>query len=142
MLELCKNFYFFSDAQVTSTDIPKALDSLKKNIEENLRNISSEKYNVTIEPLIWGKENDKSFKIIYDVILGADLIYDESVFDDLIETFNLHSDKSTEIYLAVRIRYERDQKFLDKLKLYFNIEEIFYDNIRDVHLFLCKKEIG
>lgn len=114
------------------------MELLKENVNENLSPL--EKSHVKIESLTWGQPTDPNLNRLYDMIIGADLVYDETLFDDLIYTLITYANVATDIYIAARIRYEKDEKFFAKLKHYFLVDEIFYDQSRDIRLFLCHKK--
>eukprot|EP00118_Oscarella_pearsei_P001823 m.8603 g.8603 ORF g.8603 m.8603 type:complete len:235 (+) comp20726_c0_seq4:77-781(+) len=120
---------------VTLTDRALALDLLQMNVDLNRDHLTDP---ITVSELDWtsdlsqfaGDHGDQ-----WDVILGADLIYDESVFDSLIRTFARFTQKSTTIYLSCKIRYERDLRFINLLEKEFNCSEIFYSANHGVRLY-------
>jgi predicted nicotinamide N-methyase len=84
-------------------------------------------------PLVW---NETSTHLqTFDIILGADLVYDEMVFDDLRNMLRMLSNDQTIIFISGRIRYDRDRRFYADLKNDFDVHEIEYDQRTDVRLF-------
>ncbi|KAM8934775.1 protein N-lysine methyltransferase METTL21A [Pelodytes ibericus] len=122
-------------AQVTITDREVALDFLKLNVMENLP--ADLKHNVSIQHLTWGKSLE-SFST-YDIIVGADIIYLEETFPDLLQTLLHLSSRHSLILLSCRLRYQRDQTFLDMMKVHFTVTEVHYDSNTDVHIFKASK---
>uniref|UniRef100_A0A8C5R3T7 Protein N-lysine methyltransferase METTL21A n=1 Tax=Leptobrachium leishanense TaxID=445787 RepID=A0A8C5R3T7_9ANUR len=103
-------------AHVTITDREMAVEFLELNVKENLpKDLQG---NVFIKPLTWGQslENFPTF----DVIVGADIIYLEETFPDLLKTILHLSSEHTLVLLSCRLRYQRDQNFLDMMKEHFN----------------------
>lgn len=92
-----------------------------------------------IEPLDWCKDLDK-FQTTYDVILGADIVYIEEVFEDLLKTLLQLSSKETLILLSCRIRYDRDTNFLKRLEDHFYVLKLLYDKEKDVNLYKVTKK--
>ena len=92
---------------------------------------------VRVATLDWTQDLEEFGK--FDVILGADIVYIEEVFDDLLRTLLHLSRKDTVVYLSCRIRYDRDTNFLSKMENAFFLEEIFYDSKTDVKLFKAHK---
>ncbi|XP_060112884.1 protein N-lysine methyltransferase METTL21A [Heteronotia binoei] len=124
-------------AQVTITDREAALAFLKSNVQANLpRDIQSR---AVVKELTWG-QNLMSFSAgEYDFILGADIVYLEETFADLLRTLDHLSADHTVILLSCRLRYERDQNFLTMLKGTFSVQEVHYDPGNDIHIFRAQR---
>lgn len=117
--------------------MPLALPRLQQNLEDNTKSCQSCHYSVV--PLIWGKDLDKFCHQNFNYIFGADIIYDESTFDDLLETLEILSKPNTIVILAVTYRYSRDRRFMFMLKKSFIVQRVFYDTVRNVHIYKCHK---
>ncbi|CAD5124134.1 DgyrCDS12435 [Dimorphilus gyrociliatus] len=118
-------------AEVVLTDRSLALDSLKKNVEVNSLNESI----ISVRELEWGV-NLKDYDNHYDLIIAADIIYIEETFEKLLETLRHLSSQKNFILLTCKIRYQRDEKFLNLLKERdFVVTRIGYDKARDIILF-------
>ena len=89
-----------------------------------------------VEELDWTKQYDCGN---YDVILGADIIYIEDTFNDLLKTLKCLCGPQSVVYLSCRFRYDRDPKFINLMKDYFSVEQIMYDKSRDVRIFKALK---
>lgn len=123
-------------ARITITDREEVLEYLQTTVKKNL---PAEIYEQTkILPLDWTKDLNK-FPSTFDVILGADIVYIEEVFEDLLKTLIHLSDKETFILLSCRIRYDRDTNFLKRLEEFFNVEKITYSRDKDVNLYKVTK---
>ena len=121
---------------VVVTDRKVALNYTKTNVEYNSKSLSDTSLKVT--ELEWG-QNTSVFSAPYDVILGADIVYIEETFQDLLKTLtDLSGDKSI-ILLSCRIRYERDNNFIRLLKTKFNVKNILHDQNVDIKIYEARK---
>ena len=118
------------------TDRKVALDNIRKNIEANKDKFGQ--HSISIKELEWGT-NLQEFSRPYDIVLGADIIYIEETFPQLLETLLHVGQPHTTVLLSSKIRYSRDTLFLDMMKEYFLVEEILYDKSRDIHIYKCKR---
>jgi len=121
-----------SGAHVTVTDRPVALPLLQQNTQRN------DVQNVQVLELTWGQKNLDQFSRPYDVIIGADIVYVEETFEDLLLTINQLSDNNTTVILSCQIRYERDLRFLELLRKHFSVQ-LLHENHRDVQVFTARK---
>lgn len=118
-------------AYVTVTDRPVALPVLQKNIERN------DAENVQVLELTWGQKNLDQFSRPYEVVIGADIVYIEETFEDLLLTIDQLSDNKTTVILSCQIRYERDLRFIQLLRKCFAVQ-LLHQN-RDVTVFTARK---
>ena len=123
-------------ADVTVTDRESALDITTTNIERNFGRESG----IKIQELEWGKTVDKDFPTPYDFVLGADVVYIEETFKDLIKTLNDLCDENTSVLLSARIRYERDNHFLKLLSESFSWAHILHDEELGIEIFKATKK--
>ncbi|KAM9828881.1 protein N-lysine methyltransferase METTL21A [Syngnathus typhle] len=126
-------------AKVTVTDRKCALDFLSSNVKSNLPPDLRE--SVVVSELSWGEGLARFPAGGFDLILGADIVYLEDTFVPLIETLEHLCADSTVVLLACRIRYERDSDFLNMLKERFTVEEVHYDNDKDIHIYKAQKRL-
>lgn len=124
-------------AKVTITDRQPALDSLYTNVKSNLPPAILE--SATISELTWGERLDRYPVGGFNLVLGADIVYLEDTFIPLLETMEYLSSDTTVVLLSCKIRYERDNTFLNMLKQRFQVEEVYYDKERDIHVFKASK---
>lgn len=125
-------------AKVTITDRQPALNSLSANIKSNLPPALLE--SATVSELTWGEHLDRYPAGGFDMILGADIVYLEDTFIPLLNTLEYLCSDSTTVLLSCKIRYERDNDFLNMLKRRFWVEKVHYDKERDIHIFKGTKK--
>ena len=94
--------------------------------------------NIAVEVLDWGSDVTDRFADI-DVVLGADIVYIEDTFALLLKTLVDVARSATTArcvtLLSCRVRYERDERFLNMLRSHFDVKQVFYDAARDVKIF-------
>ena len=89
-----------------------------------------------VAELDWGQNLDEFAAVSpqWDVIIGTDIVYIEDTFDALLATLRQLCGQNTDIYLACKIRYDRDLKFLNLMKDHFVWEKTAYSEHNDVTL--------
>lgn len=118
---------------MTLTEKAEALAHLNSSIHQNTQN---RPWKISAKVLDWTQAVDSQGFSDFDVVLGSDIIYIEDTFEDLLRTVKtLAPDNSVHILLSCRIRYDRDLKFLDLLKVDFNVDEIFVDTQKKIQVF-------
>ncbi|XP_077131838.1 protein N-lysine methyltransferase METTL21A [Ranitomeya variabilis] len=122
-------------ADVTLTDRDLAIEFLKSNVHDNLPKALEHK--VSVKPLTWGTGLEHFSH--FDVILGADIVYLEETFQDLLKTIIHLSSAHTVILLSCRLRYQRDHNFLDKMREHFTVDQVHYDKDVDIYIFKAQK---
>ncbi|XP_028558371.2 protein N-lysine methyltransferase METTL21A isoform X2 [Podarcis muralis] len=125
-------------AQVTITDRKAALALLESNVQANLP--ADIRPRTAVKELTWGRDLGSFSSGGYDFILGADIVYLEETFADLLETLDHLCSEQTVILLSCRLRYERDHKFLKMLEERFSVYEVHYDPGNDVHIFRAQRK--
>uniref|UniRef100_G1N8C8 Protein N-lysine methyltransferase METTL21A n=1 Tax=Meleagris gallopavo TaxID=9103 RepID=G1N8C8_MELGA len=130
-------FLYHLGARVTITDREPALEFLELNVWANL---PSELHpRAVVKELTWGKDLGNFPPGAFDFILGADIIYLEETFAELLQTLEYLCSEQTVILLSCRIRYERDNNFLKMLKGRFSVNEVHYDYSKDVHIYKAQR---
>lgn len=124
-------------ARVTITDREAALEFLESNVWANLP--SELHARAVVKELTWGKDLGSFPPGAFDFILGADIIYLEETFAELLRTLEHLCSEQTVILLSCRIRYERDNNFLKMLKGRFSVSEVHYDYSKDVHIYKAQR---
>lgn len=127
-----------SGADVTITDRSPALEFLEANVRENVP--PHLRGSVRVSELTWGEGLARYASGGYDLVLGADIVYLEETFPALLRTLEHLSSENTEVLLACRIRYERDERFLGMLGNRFSVQEVYYDSQKDVHIYRAAKK--
>ncbi|XP_027446922.1 protein N-lysine methyltransferase METTL21A isoform X2 [Zalophus californianus] len=125
-------------AHVTITDRKVALEFLKSNVQANLPPHIQPK--AVVKELTWGQNLGSYSPGEFDLILGADIIYLEETFADLLKTLEHLSSNRSVILLACRIRYERDNNFLAMLERQFTVSKVHYDPEKDVYIYKAQKK--
>ncbi|KAM9334215.1 protein N-lysine methyltransferase METTL21A [Symphorus nematophorus] len=120
-------------AKVTLTDREPALDFLSANVKANLPPDSQG--SVVVSELTWGEGLERYPAGGFDLVLGADIVYLEDTFVQLLHTLEHLCSDTTVVLLACKIRYQRDTDFLSMMKQRFRVEEVHYDKERDIHLY-------
>uniref|UniRef100_M3XVK7 Protein N-lysine methyltransferase METTL21A n=1 Tax=Mustela putorius furo TaxID=9669 RepID=M3XVK7_MUSPF len=124
-------------APVTITDRKVALEFFKSNVQANLP--PHIQPNAVVKELTWGQNLGSYSPGEFDLILGADIIYLEETFADLLQTLEHLCSKRSVILLACRIRYEWDNNFLAMLERQFTVSKVHYDSEKDVHIYKNEK---
>ncbi|XP_028391164.1 protein N-lysine methyltransferase METTL21A-like [Dendronephthya gigantea] len=125
-------------AQVTITDRRMALDLAHDNVKRNIKNLNSS--SVDVRELEWGQDVSP-FKPPFDYILGADIVYIEDTFPQLLQTITELSDIRTIVLLSCKIRYKRDRNFLGLLNEKFEISKVHYDENVDIYIYKAVKRV-
>ncbi|NXP90912.1 MT21A methyltransferase, partial [Passerina amoena] len=124
-------------ARATITDRAAALELLESNVQANLPPELHPR--AVVKELTWGKDLDNFSPGAFDLILGADIVYLEETFAELLQTLEHLCSERTVILLSCRIRYERDLKFLKMLRERFSVSEVHYDSSKDVHIYKAQR---
>ena len=130
----------FLGANVVITDTAEALEATKNNVIRNLNSTSestASRASFSVDVLHWGKNLDSWKDNHWDYVIGADIIYIEETFSDLLRTLQVltESNKQTVIFLSCKIRYDRDTRFLKLLTTDFVVEQILHDLKHDIKIF-------
>uniref|UniRef100_F6SN53 Uncharacterized protein n=2 Tax=Ciona intestinalis TaxID=7719 RepID=F6SN53_CIOIN len=110
---------------VTVTDLQKFLPLLQENVDlnKNIIEKGGNGGNLTISELKWGKRLERFKPGFYDFILGADIIYSEEEFQNLLETLtHLYGDDKNskrKVILSAKRRYDRVETFIETLETKF-----------------------
>ncbi|XP_052647141.1 protein N-lysine methyltransferase METTL21A isoform X2 [Harpia harpyja] len=121
----------------TLLDRAAALEFLESNVQANLP--SELRPRAVVKELTWGKDLGNFPPGAFDFILGADIVYLEETFAELLQTLEHLCSEQTVILLSCRIRYERDHKFLKMLRGHFSVYEVHYDSSKDVHIYKAQR---
>lgn len=119
---------------VTITDRKMALNVTRMNVEGNL----GKNHFIEIEELEWG-QNVSSFSPPFDFVLGADIVYIEETFNDLLKTLQDLCDENSVVLLSCKIRYDRDKRFFELLSKHFFHETVLYNQELDIVVYKAKK---
>ncbi|XP_010984341.3 putative methyltransferase-like protein 21E [Camelus dromedarius] len=112
-------------AHVTATDLPELLGNLQYNISRNTK--MKCKHLPQVKELSWGIALDKNFprsSSNFDYILAADVVYAHPFLEELLITFDHLCKETTVILWVMKFRLEKENKFVDRFKELFDLEEI------------------
>ncbi|XP_002824458.3 putative methyltransferase-like protein 21E isoform X1 [Pongo pygmaeus] len=112
-------------AHVTATDLPELLGNLQYNISRNTKMKS--KHLPQVKELSWGVALDTNFPRSsnnFDYILAADVVYAHPFLEELLITFDHLCKETTIILWAMKFRLEKENRFVDRFKELFDLEEI------------------
>ncbi|XP_066299448.1 protein N-lysine methyltransferase METTL21A-like [Branchiostoma lanceolatum] len=130
-------------AEVTITDTKEALECTSVNVHKNTKDV---RHTPLVKQLRWGADlhmyPDSDH---YDYILGADIVYIEDTFPDLLRTLRHLCDKDTVILLASKIRYERDERFFNMLRQEYDvrvIKEVKEDEVKIYKATLPRRDVA
>jgi predicted nicotinamide N-methyase len=90
------------EVEVVVTDQASHLDLIRKNV------LLNSVTNVRVEELNWLNPSNLGH---FDLIIGSDLVYDETLFAPLVETLSLSASSDSEIYLCSELRIATDLQF-------------------------------
>ncbi|KAM9820705.1 protein N-lysine methyltransferase METTL21A [Neosynchiropus ocellatus] len=124
-------------ARVTITDRKQALDLLALNVKANVP--THLERSAVVSELSWGEGLDSFPAGGFELVLGADIIYLEDTFAQLLQTLDHLCSDTTLVLLACKIRYKRDTNFLRNLQHHFTVEEVHYDAERDIRIYKARK---
>ena len=115
------------------TDLEKVLASMRHNVELN-----GSPANLQIRALSWGDEVSEEL-LSPDIVLMADCIYLEALFEPLIDTLLQVIGPATIAYLCYKKRRRADARFFKMLRKHFTYKEdiasIGMSNVKDIHLY-------
>ena len=120
---------------VTITDRKMALNVTRMNVEGNL---GKDQDSVEIKELEWGQDV-LSFSPPFDFVLGADIVYIEETFSDLLKTLQDLCDENSVVLMSCKIRYDRDKRFFELLSKHFSYETVLYEQELDIVVYQAKK---
>lgn len=115
----------FTGAYVTATDLPELLGNLQYNISRNTK--MKCRHLPQVKELSWGIALDKNFPKSsnnFDYILAADVVYAHPFLEELLITFDHLCTETTIILWVMKFRLEKENRFVDRFKELFDLEEI------------------
>jgi len=111
-------------SSVLCTDQQDILEILERNLKENLPE-EVEKGSVACCELSWGSNISSILeKGPFDFIVCSDVVYEPQLFSPLIKTLKELCTTQTEVFLAYKERYKREEAFFEELKQSFVIQKV------------------
>lgn len=124
-------------ANVTLTDLENCMSLCERNVEINL---NATVHGFQMKPLDWTEDLEKNWSgIVYDYIIGADLVYIEELFEDLVRTFEhfVNYNENIKIVLAGKIRYiDRYKRFESIVEKKFVVKYVTRDTNDDIYVMI------
>ncbi|XP_006851599.1 PREDICTED: putative methyltransferase-like protein 21E pseudogene-like [Chrysochloris asiatica] len=128
-------------ARVTATDLPELLGNLQYNVSRNTKMRC--KHLPQVKELSWGVALDKNFPRSsnnFDYILAADVVYAHPFLEELLITFDHLCKETTIILWVMKFRLEKENKFVDRFKELFDLEEVSSFPSLDIKLYKAMKK--
>lgn len=126
---------FLGAHSVTLTDRNTA--SAEANLNANQHNVASG--GITVTPLEWGQDVSQ-FSPPFDLILAADVVYEESSFHLLARSLQDLSSPETTVLLAHKHRYEKGNQFFGMLSETFDSKLVWYRSEGDLKIYRMQKK--
>ncbi|XP_036413436.1 uncharacterized protein LOC118798176 isoform X2 [Colossoma macropomum] len=108
-------------ANVTATDLPEVLSSLRCNLNWNTRH--HRRHEPQVAALSWGHELEQRFphsEYHYDYVLAADVVYHHDFLDELLVTMRYFCQWGTILIWANEVCYPSDLVFTENFKKAFH----------------------
>lgn len=121
---------------VTLTDLPLALEQLRTNMELNAAAVAASRGRVRVQALPWGRALG-SIPHSYDVVLGADVVYDSRCFPALLDTLLQLCGPRSVAFLSCGMRPQLGTAgfFWELLPLHFCVRLLRHHEDSDVGLY-------
>eukprot|EP00389_Voromonas_pontica_P008815 GDKH01013418.1.p1 GENE.GDKH01013418.1~~GDKH01013418.1.p1 ORF type:complete len:293 (-),score=39.63 GDKH01013418.1:397-1275(-) len=100
-----------SNTEVWLTDLPTNLELLTTNSLANHPVAAARGSQLKVHPLVWGEEMAAALQPPFDVVIGADVVYDPHTFEDLVSTLAALGDNHTTYLLAFEERWSDVTRF-------------------------------
>ncbi|NXK56898.1 EFMT3 methyltransferase, partial [Chauna torquata] len=127
---------------VTITDLPVALDQIRENVRRNVPG-GPTAVMPQVRALAWGRDQG-AFPRGYDVVLGADVVYEPRSFPALLATLRHLCGPRSIAFLCCRMRRELGAGlfFETLLPQHFRTELLRRDAEEDINLYrvTCRQE--
>lgn len=119
---LCSIVVGLLGSSIIATDKPSVIPLLASNLQNNIHNNHCELRNATPQtghaiarPFDWTNPPPDLITASFDVIIGADLVYDVTLFPLLATVFRRLLRRDNYILLSTRVRYGKDADFIASL---------------------------
>ncbi|XP_010725183.1 EEF1A lysine methyltransferase 3-like, partial [Meleagris gallopavo] len=121
---------------VTITDLPVALDQLHDNVQRNAAALAAAQGRVRVQALPWGRDLSPIPRG-YDVVLGADVVYDPRCFPALLATLQQLCGPRSVAFLSCGMRRELGTAgfFHQLLPLHFCVQLLRHHRDTNVSLY-------
>ena len=123
------NFILNTECSKSTTKNPETCQSQNPAADPSSPDTGS----IAVETLDWSDRDNELYNKKWDYVIGADIIYIESSFADLLST--MRQLRTDHLILSCRLRYAKDHKFIKRAKEYFDVEKLLYDGRRDIYIY-------
>ena len=135
----------FEPSSCTLTDLGNVVPLLAYNLELNCliqphpHIVQTLRNSFNCHELAWGVHT-QHFSQQVDIIVASDVVYDPTLYEPLCNTLLSLLDGTNMCLMAHRHRHPNDKLFFTLLHDHnFTVTEIYYDEDRDVHIFVIRK---
>ncbi|KAF9972489.1 hypothetical protein BGZ73_004397 [Actinomortierella ambigua] len=111
----------FPELEVESTDLEEALQLMQQNVDDNAAFLLRK--NMRVGFLDWA-ETDRQGVEPVEVLLLADVVYNEVSHAILLQTILDYSDANTKVLLGYKFRHEAEAQFFEEAKKYFDMQVV------------------
>ncbi|KAL5708853.1 hypothetical protein ACHQM5_019605 [Ranunculus cassubicifolius] len=114
-------------AKVTITDLPNVLPNLQFNAAANLDVLKLNGGSVDVMSLRWGEVEDmESIGIDFDVVMGSDLVYHDTLYEPLLKTmqFFVGQERDVVFVMAHSRRWKKESGFFKKARKMFQVQTL------------------
>ncbi|KAL8566128.1 hypothetical protein ACOMHN_005104 [Nucella lapillus] len=122
--------------EVTLTERAEPLEHLQAAVSANL---DAARHHFHVTELDWTHDHSRR-PSNFDVILGADIIYIEDTFPDLLRTLLHFMGPGTRVLLSCKIRYEKDSRFLSMMQEHVHVSKVHFDADKDIHIYSAVRD--
>lgn len=122
---------------VTLTDQERNLEILRQNIKLNFAD--GEVVKPHVEKLEWNVNLDDFSSSDYDIVIGADVIYNVDMFRNLLKTMRHLSGEGCQVILSSKLRYDRVEQFNKIAARHFSLELLYFDHDSNVAIYRFTK---
>ncbi|XP_062401461.1 EEF1A lysine methyltransferase 3-like [Sardina pilchardus] len=123
-------------ADVTITDLPVAVPQVQSNVSANTPSGGWPFVEPTVVPLSWGQDQ-KNFHSDWDLVLGADVVYQSAAYPLLLETLTHLCKDGAVVYLSSKMRKEHGTPYFydSDLPQKFQVELVQCDQEQNINIY-------
>ncbi|KAG0269454.1 hypothetical protein DFQ27_003366 [Actinomortierella ambigua] len=126
----------FPELEVESTDLEEALQLMQQNVDDNGAFLLRK--NMKVGFLDWA-ETDRQGVEPVEVLLLADVVYNEISHGILLQTILDYSDAHTKVLLGYKFRHEAEAQFFEEAKKHFDMQVVHQQDTMQLFV-LTRKE--
>ncbi|KAG0229197.1 hypothetical protein BGW42_001753 [Actinomortierella wolfii] len=127
----------FPELDVESTDLEEALQLMQQNVDDNSAFLLRD--NMKVGFLDWAETNRDGIEPV-EVLLLADVVYNEASHAILLQTILDYSDRHTKVLLGYKFRHEAEAQFFEEAKKHFDMQIVHQQDTMQLFLLTLKDE--